>query len=209
MSWLIRGRDLIIGTIKHLPTIFTAGSLLIGSITGIIPILILGLVTAFLALLVFAFQKLTHSVIDKNIPLLNWFSSIGPCPDSREFLISTWASVTSFVIMYLFLNALAIYNKPPVSGASDQLVANRESYMISVMVVLCFLAIILIGYRMNFGCEGKVMGVLSIILGGGVAYGMWSLVDTRMGDIFQVINNMTSVNSSGKTTPVMCVAPQN
>jgi len=207
MSWIIRGRDLIIGTIKYLPTIFIAGSLLIGSMTGIVPILILGLTTAFLGLIVFAFQFIANASIGTNISLLEWFSSIGRCEGSTEILVSTWSSVTSFVLFYLFYNALAIYNQTPANGASEQLIANRQSYMISTMVGLFFVALILLVYRINLGCEGKVMGVLSIALGGGVAYSMWSLVDIKMGDVFQIKNNMVNTSATGQTTPVMCVAP--
>jgi len=56
------------------------------------------------------------------------------------------------------------------------------------------------------------MGLLSLGLGGGTAYGMWNLVslnerDLRMGDIFQIRNNMAGTNLSQQIKPVMCVAP--
>ena len=213
MSWLVRGRELVFGTYDNLPTIFIAGSLLIGSMTGIVPILILGLTTAFLGLLVLAFQIGMRSIVgtesnDFN-PFIKFFSSTGPCSlnkkGSVELLVSSWASITTYVIVYLFLNALANYTKPSKNDAANQLVANRSSYMISAMVALCIIAIILIASRYMLGCETGQMAILSIALGGGVAYGMWNLVDIKMGDVFQIINNM-AINSTGeKTTPVMCI----
>lgn len=213
MSWLLRGRELVFGTYDNLPTIFIVGSLLIGSMTGIVPILILGLATAFLGLLVFAFQLIMRGMSgsEKN-RLIEVFSSNGPCSlnkqGSTELLVSSWISITSFVLAYLFLNAFANYSKPPVGGANDQLVANRASYMISAMVAICIIAIILGVSRSMIGCEplNKPMPYLSLALGIGVAYGMWNLVDIKMGDVFQIVNNMANVTSTGETTtPVMCV----
>jgi hypothetical protein len=208
MSWLLRGRDLIFGTYTNLPTIFIAGSLLIGSMTGIIPILVLGLVTSFVGLVVFVYQTGAKGFIESlNIPsVTNTLKSKGPCEGSTEYIITTWSTITSFVISYLFLNALANYQKPPVPRATEQLVANRASYMISAMVSLVLVAVLLIAIRMNLGCEGKLTGPLSMAVGASLAFGMWNLVDLRMGDVFQIEINKTSASSTGKTTPVLCVA---
>jgi hypothetical protein len=208
MSWLLRGRDLIFGTYTNLPTIFIAGSLLIGSMTGIIPILVLGLVTSFVGLIIFLYQTSARAFIESlNIlSVTNTLRSKGPCEGSPEYIITTWSTITSFVISYIFLNALANYQKPPVAKANEQLVANRASYMISAMVSLVFVAVLLIAIRMNLGCEGWILGPLSMIVGGTLAFGIWNLVDLRMGDVFQIEINKTSSSSTGKTTPVVCVA---
>jgi len=210
MSWLLRGRELVFGTYDNLPTIFIVGSLLLGSMTGIVPILVLGLATAFLGLLVFAFQLAMRGMFGDTTPLSVWFSSSGPCSlnkrGSIEVLVSSWVSITSFVLTYLFLNALANYTKPPPDGANDHLVANRASYMISAMMAMVIVAIILGTSRYMLGCEPIIMTLLSLSLGVGVAYGMWNLVDIKMGDVFQIVNNMAYINSSGgATTPVLCV----
>lgn len=207
MSWLLRGRDLVFGSYNHLPNILIMGSLLIGSITGIIPILILGLAAAFLGLLVYGSQIIIRKIIGDKSQLLNWFSSSGRCnldkPGSFEYLVSMWVSITFFALTYLFLNAFAIFNQPPTDGASDQLIANRASYMISVMFALCIVAIILGVSRYMLGCETVAMTIVSILLGGSIAYITWNLADIRMGDVFQIKNNMTQTNTS---KPVMCVA---
>jgi hypothetical protein len=211
MSWILRGRELVFGTYNNLPTIFMVGSLLIGSMTGIVPILVLGLVTAFLGLIVFAFQLIMRGIVGTEPNgFLKFFSSTGPCSlnkqGSIEVLVSSWMSITSFVLAYLFLNALANYTKIPPSGANEQLVANRASYMISAMVAICIIAIILGVSRYILGCETYLMTALSLTLGIGVAYGMWNLVDLKLGDVFQIVNNMANVGSTGEaTTPVLCV----
>jgi hypothetical protein len=176
--------------------------------TGIIPILVLGLVTSFVAIVVFLYQMGARSFIESiNIPsVTKTLRSIGPCEGKNEYIITTWSSITSFVITYIFLNALANYQKPAVDRANEQLVANRASYMISVMVSLVIVAIILMGLRMNLGCEQWWMGILSVAVGGSLASGMWNLVDLRMGDVFQIELNKTSSSTTGKTTPVVCVA---
>ena len=208
MSWLLRGRDLIFGTYTNLPTIFIVGSLLIGSMTGIIPILVLGLVSSFVGIVVFLYQIGAKSFIESiNIPsVTKTLRSIAPCEGKNEYIITTWSSITSFVIAYIFLNALANYQKPAVDKANEQLVANRASYMISAMVSLVFVALILVAIRMNLGCEQWWMGILSVSVGVSFAFGMWNLVDLRMGDVFQIELNKTSSGPIGKTTPVVCVA---
>lgn len=208
MSWLLRGRDLVFGTYTNLPTIFIVGSLLIGSMTGIIPILVLGLVSSFVGIVVFLYQIGAKSFIESiNIPsVTKTLRSKGPCEGKNEYIITTWSSITSFVIAYIFLNALANYQKPAVDKANEQLVANRASYMISVMISLVSVAVLLIAIRMNLGCEGWITGPLSMAVGASLAFGMWNLVDLRMGDVFQIELNKTSSGPIGKTTPVVCVA---
>jgi hypothetical protein len=211
MSWLLRGRDLVYGSYNNLPNILIIGSLLIGSISGIIPILILGLASAFLGLIVYGSQFIMRRIIGDKSDLLKWLSSAERCnlnkAGSYEILVSTWVSITFFALTYLFLNALAIFNETPTAGANDQLIANRSSYMISAMFALCIIAIILGVSRYMLGCETIAMTFVSLVLGGGVAYGMWNLADIRMVDVYQIKNNMTNLNNlqDGKPTPVLCV----
>jgi len=210
MSWILRGRELLLGAYSYLPNIFIVGSLLVGATTGIIPILILGLVTAFLGVIIFGFQTIMGSIL-RGSSLYRYFSSMGPASTS-EVLISSWASITTFVFVYLFLNTLAVYQLPAPTGADPQLVANRQAYMISIMISLCIVGLILFVSRFYIGYETIIMGLLSLGLGGGTAYGMWNLVslnerDLRMGDIFQIRNNMAGTNLSQQIKPVMCVAP--
>jgi hypothetical protein len=130
--------------------------------------------------------------------------------NSNELFVSSWASITTFVVTYIFLNALSVFQLPSVGGADEDLIANRQSYMASVMISISIIGLLLLAVRMKMGCETYFMGISSIILGGGVGTALWNLVsvggkDIRMGDLFQVRNNMTGVNSSGVTTPIMCV----
>jgi len=219
MSWILRGRDLLFGAYNHIPHIFIVGSLLLGAVTGILPVLILGLVTAFLGVIVLGFQTVLKGLFGNDLTALRLLSSALPCnagkPDSYEFLISSWGTITTFVLTYIFLNALAVYNYTSVAGADLTLVANRESYMVSTMLGVLLTAILLLGIRMKIGCESYVMGICSIILGVGVAFGMWNLVtpttngakDLRMGDVFQIRNNMITTASQGNITPIVCLPP--
>ena len=215
MSWLLRGRELLLGAYDYLPNIFIVGSLLVGATTGIVPLLILGLVTTFLGVIIFGFQTLMRGMTG-GTSVFKYFSSTGPCSLSKlgsiEVLVSSWASITSFIITYLFLNALAVYQLPAPTGADPQLVANRQAYMISIMVSVLIIGLILLASRIKLGCETILMGVLSVVLGTGVASAMWNLVtlggkDLRMGDVFQVRNNMANTGLSKEINPVMCVAP--
>jgi hypothetical protein len=216
MSWLLRGRELLLGAYDYLPNIFIMGSLLVGATTGIVPLLILGLVTAFLGVIIYGFQSAVGMILNGS-SLYKFFSSVGPCNlnkiGSMELLVSSWASITTFIIVYLFLNALSVYQLPAPNDADPRLVANRQAYMLSIMVSLSIVGLILLGSRIALGCETKLMGLLSLVLGAGVASAMWNLVslggkDIRMGDVFQVRNNMANTGLSKEINPVMCVAPQ-
>jgi hypothetical protein len=215
MSWILRGRELIFGAYENLPNLFIGGSLLLGAITGIIPILILGLVTSFVGILIYGFQLLMHNFLGNDPLALALVSSKIPCrkgESSNELFVTSWASVTTFIVTYIFLNALSIYQLPAVGGANEDLIANRQSYMASVMFAIALIGLILLVTRMKMGCETYFMGIVSIIVGAGAGTGLWNLVsvggkDVRMGDLFQVRNNMTGIQSSGVTTPVMCIKP--
>jgi len=219
MSWILRGRELLFGAYNHIPHIFIVGSLLVGAFTGIIPILILGLVTAFLGVIVLGFQTVLKGLFGQDLTALRVLSSTLPCtagqPNSYEFLISSWGTITTFVLTYIFLNALAVYNYTSVAGADLTLVANRESYMVSTMIGVLLTGLLLLGIRMKIGCESYVMGICSLILGVGVAFGMWNLVtptiggvqDIRMGDLFQIRNNIVTTASKGDITPIVCLSP--
>jgi hypothetical protein len=202
MSWLLRGRELILGAYEYLPNLFISGSLLLGAITGVVPILILGLSTSFLGVLVLGVQQIVKNYIGGNSLLGN----------SKETLLSMWVSVASFVITYIFLNAYNVYILPPVAGANDELLGNRQSYMVSVMLALFVVGSLLFISRYQLGNETYVMGAGSMILGIGIGTAMWSLVsqagrDIRMGDIFQVRNNMIQSSTVGNVTPIMCIPP--
>jgi len=209
MSWLLRGRELIFGAYKHLPTLFIVGSLLVGSITGIVPILILGLVCSFLGLIVYGFQSIMRNLFTNNASVLALLSSQNQ-DMPKEILLSMWVTMTTFIVIYIFSNALAVFLLPPVANADDERYSNRRSYMMSVMISVLIVGLILLLSRMtNLGNETYIMGISSLILGTGIGFAMWNLVsvggkDLRIGDIFQVRNNMTSISTSGVTTPIMC-----
>ena len=219
MSWILRGRELLFGAYNHIPHIFIVGSLLVGSITGIIPVLILGLVTSFLGVIILGLQTVLKGLFGNDLTALRLLTSTVPCnagkPDSYEFLVSTWGTITTFVLTYIFLNAIAVYNYISVPGADLTLVANRESYMVSTMLGVVLTGILLLGIRMKIGCESWVMGICSIIVGGGLAFGMWNMVtpttggvqDIRMGDLFQIRNNVVTSISKGDITPIVCLPP--
>jgi len=221
MSWLLRGRELILGAYSHLPNIFIMGSLLVGAITGIVPILILGLVSSFLGVLIYIIQLLMNDTFKDLKSSLGIFKQIYPATlDSSnklgppEVLISSWSTMASFIIAYLFFNALYVYSYKNPNVRDENLIANRQAYMMSIMIALSIISIIFITTRISIGFETFIMGPLSVFFGVGMAWALWNLVtlngkDLRMGDVFQVRVNMIANNPSGGVTPIACVPPEN
>jgi len=129
-------------------------------------------------------------------------------------LVSSWSTMASFIIAYLFFNAMYVYSYKNANIRDDNLIANRQAYMMSIMIALSIISVIFIATRISIGFETFIIGPLSVFFGVGMAWALWNLVtlggkDLRMGDVFQVRVNMIANNPSEAITPIACVPPDN
>jgi hypothetical protein len=213
MSWIVRGRELLMNSYKHLPTLFVGGTLMMGGLTGIVPFLILGTFTTA----VYLFFNTLNIFMNSMLPTSNsgsmyysFKSESGP----PELFLNQWLTLSVFVVTYLFCNILSVYNYTTNSAMDESLIANRHAYAISCMVALSVFTLLLLISKGMLDKLPLLMWILSLGAGGGIGYALWNLVsnsgtDLRIGDVFQIRNNMPAVGytTGAMTTPVVCKAP--
>lgn len=213
MSWIVRGRELLMNTYKHLPTLFMGGSLMLGGLTGIVPFLILGLFTTILYLGLKGLNTFMNSMLGTPNSTYAYFS-FKPESGPNELFLNQWLTLSVFVITYLFSNILSVYNYATNSVTDESLIANRQAYAISCMTALVVFTIFLFISKGMLDKLPALMWILSLGAGGGIGYAMWNLVssrgtDLRVGDVFQIRNNLAPSGyvQGAMTTPVVCKAP--
>jgi len=115
---------------------------------------------------------------------------------------------TVFFFTYVFLNALALYRLPADPDASDWMVTNRKTKLITILAVLCivFAGIVYIRY-VTTGVE-SVLGILVAISLFIPAAWAWYTFATRCGlkhgDMFGIVNQIIP-KSINDDVPITCV----
>jgi len=195
----------------NLPTLIVAGTLSLGGVTGILPLIIFGLCCAMLWGSAYAVQRFFGGLfgLEHDKLILSRLSSV----ESNELIISKWIILLIFLYTYIMMNAIAIYNLPIKSEKeNEQLIQNRQAYMISCMIAVTLIVLVLLIMRRNIGNEKWWMWLYSLGIGGFAGWGIWNLVtqggnDLRWGDLFQIRLNLappfTATDPSGQTT-VLC-----
>lgn len=130
---------------------------------------------------------------------------------------SEWMAMMSFFIGYVICNSLQLYNNDVTNSAvisspdapDTQVKKNkRKSQSMFALVSIAIFALIIIGFRMNTGCE-KGLGVLLTGAGFGAAGYYWyqllsEVGQGRLSDIFGITNRLLAP-SAIKNGPIACV----
>ena len=216
-------REFILGAYHDLPNVLVVGSLLIGALTGYMPLLWLALGLLALNLPVTYLAQFALSYFFEGNEYLS-VKSGGQCGSSRyrnsmsnsenppilDFIAPTyWMSASIFFAVFTGYNALRILFKTSAKGATQQQINMRRAYCFSVLlisVIFFFIA----GSRVLSGCETIVGGALGALVGGGLAIGYWHTLDVcgsgLVPDILQIVAN-SAPSTSGPITPVICAKP--
>jgi hypothetical protein len=210
MSWLIRARTLLLGIYTELPTLLVAGTLLLGGITGLLPMIIVGLCCALVWITIYGIQFLFKGLfgLEHDKIILTRLSSL----QSNDVVLSKWIGVLMFLSTYVLSNAIAIYNLPASTSDNQQLIDNRKAYMISCMIAVVLICVILFIMRWKASNEKWWMWMFSLGVGGSAGLALWNAVtkngsDLRWGDLFQVRSNLAPASlstSDGSMKPVIC-----
>jgi hypothetical protein len=160
------------------------------------------------ALIVLTAQYLLDKVSGDlfNVPGINVIEmcSILPRTSADKFFLlpSTWIAMTAFFGVYIILNAANIYTTNPSSKPKEAIpVQQRKSMgLISMLASIILLVVLLLG-RYVTGCEfgknpwiGLATYLLSIAVGGGMAFGWWSMLNssgTSNSDIHGIMAGLT------------------
>lgn len=186
---------------------------MLGGTTGIVPFIILGLFTTAVYMFLKGLNVFMNSMLGNPNSTYAYFS-FKPESGPPELFLNQWLTLSIFVITYLVCNILSVYNYSANTGTDETLIANRYAYAISCMVALAVFTLFLLISKGMLDKLPILMWILSLGGGGGIGYAIWNLVsrngtDLRMGDVFQIRNNMPAVGytNGAMTTPVVCKAP--
>ena len=220
-----RVREFLLGAYYDLPNVLVTGSLLIGALSGYMPLLWLSLGLIILDLPVtYGLQLAMNYVINRWFPGNTYFSVSsercgappfipvvgGPPPPIIDFMAPTyWMTATIFFAVFTGYNASQILFKASAKGATQQQINMRRAYCFAVLLIAVIFGGIA-GTRILSGCETLAGGALGAIVGGVLAVIYWHVLDVcgsgLVPDILQIVAN-SAPGTSGPITPVICTKP--
>lgn len=218
---LVQAREFLLGAYHDLPNVLMMGSLILGGMSGYLPLIWLGIglianagiIQVVQSILAILFEKSDYEsmiVTDNAFACSIFNQGMVPGAVSKLFVApSHWLGGSAFFVVFSIYNAIRIALRKPVPGASERMVNVRRAFSMSVMVIGIFFMALILGRGLS-GCETWLGGGLGILIGGGVAVGYWHLLAAcnggRVPDVLQVVNALPPTGDDEKV-PVMCTPP--
>jgi hypothetical protein len=200
--------QLLSGVLRYFPNVILMTLLVGGILLAKLSWIWIAAGGIVVALIVLTAQFLLGKVSGElfNVPGINVIEmcSILPRTSADKFYLlpSIWIAMTSFFGIYIILNAANIYTTNPNAKSKDALPVQQRKGMglISMLAAIILLVVLLLG-RYVTGCEfgkspwiGLATYLLSIGVGGGMAFGWWQMLTasgTSNSDIHGVMLGLT------------------
>jgi hypothetical protein len=214
---VVRLRQFLLGLYHDLPNVLFVGSLVLGSITGYLPLVWVSMGLIMNAFAVGSLQQLFALLTDKDSPWDQIFTAKGAAcdiiPGSKSggdmsiIAPSYWLSSALFFASFVIYNSIQVAMMPVAEGASKEKADIRHAFTLTTIVIgsVFFLLVLLRGYS---GCESYLGGALGAIIGIGLSIGFWHLLNVcgagMVPDVLQVVNSMAPPGED--TVPVVCAA---
>lgn len=209
-------RNFLLGSYHDLPNVLFMGSLILGSITGYLPLVWValglivngGFIAAFQGLLRLLFPTWSQVSIPAGMGTCSIIqpSSVGRSDDIMTVAPSHWLAATVFFAVFSIYNSLQVAIRDPKNGVDSTKVQTRRAVSMSAMVVgiVFFVLVLARGFT---GCETWLGSILGVLLGGGIAVGYWHFLDAcgtgTIPDILQIVGGSAPA-ASEKETPIVC-----
>jgi uncharacterized membrane protein YecN with MAPEG domain len=208
-------RKFLLASYHDLPNVLFVGSLVIGLVSGYLPLVWASAGLAMNWVVTIMFQMLAMLVgqyypgfVTKTLPRSCSVAGI----ESKDRLVvpSLWMSSSAFFAMFTIYNSIRVTMRKSKAAVDEKLVSARRAFSISTFFVgIIFL--LLIFARMFTECDTWLGGGLGVLVGAGVAIGFWHLVDCsgsgKIPDLLQVVGSMAP-DKVATETPLMCVPPK-
>ncbi len=220
VPWTIRGRELVYNGFQDLPSILIVGALLIGGMSGSVPLILMGL-GGLGASSLYLFLQNVLSSLGASFFRVPYNSAcvphkiIGYYDIKNKGLVdettSTWLFTVCYFIGYLFYNAIEIIRLDPTTKDDIDKVNSRKAQGISVMIALLIMLFIIIVYRVKSKCETILSTLLGVVLGLGLGIGFFAMFvsnDLRIGDVLQIKQGMEPMNSLKSVKPIVCTSSE-
>lgn len=221
---LAPAREFLLSSYHDLPNVLMMGSLILGGMSGYLPLIWLGLGLIANAGVIQVFQSILSILFDKS-DYESYISTTGnafacniytqgmtPNAASQKLFVapSHWLGGSTFFVVFSIYNAIRVALRKPVPGASERMVNVRRAFSMSVLVIGLFFMALVLGRGLS-GCETWLGGTLGVVIGAGVAIGYWHLLAAcnggRVPDVLQVVNSLPPAGGDSASVPVICTAP--
>lgn len=216
-------RKFLLASYHDLPNILFVGSLVLGLVSGYLPLLwaSAGLAMNWVVTILFQMVAVLLAQYQPNWGLSKQPSrscSVGiPYGTAKQVETkstiatpSLWMSTSAFFAMFTIYNSIRVTMREPNQKVDGKLVSARRAFSVSTFIVGIFF-LLLVFARMFTECETWVGGISGVLVGAGVAIGFWHLVDCsgsgKIPDLLQVVGSMAPDHVATQT-PLMCVPPK-
>lgn len=218
---LIRIRQFLLGTYHDLPNILFVGSLILGSITGYLPLVWVSVGLIFNAFNVAVLQGLLGIIFPTwdQVHVTGNSAACGilfpgerprPGADALSHIVapSYWLASAIFFATFSIYNSIRVGLLPQVKGGNQGKVDTRRAFTLTTFIigVVFFILTLCRGFG---GCETYLGAGLGIIVGMGGAVAFWHFLDAcgtaMIPDVLQVVNSMPPPGQANEI-PVVCAA---
>jgi len=216
---LARAREFLLGLYHDLPNVLFIGSLILGSITGYLPLVWVslgllingGIIAATQGLLALLTPTWAQVFVNADSPTCDILSTARPGGGDGTTVVapSHWLGAAVFFAVFSIYNSVRVGIRPATQGAKSEKVDIRRAFSLSVLVigVVFFGMVLLRGFS---GCETWLGGILGIVFGAGIAIGYWHALDAcgtgMIPDLLQVVASLPPPGS-GSNVPIVCTPP--
>ena len=219
---ILGARTFLLGAYHDLPNVLFIGSLILGSITGYLPLIWMAVGLLFNATGVFLFQLIFKLLIHPDwikqyfvSAKYSWACDVygrvsSPRgPTTGMTVPSFWMAGTAFFAVFAIYNSIKLAMRPSAKGVAEEKVDNRKAFSYTTLTVgIAFLLLVLA--RGFTGCETWQGGILGLAVGGGLALAWYHILDAcgtgAIPDLLQAVNSLAP-EGSGVETPVVCTPP--
>jgi len=227
---LIRIREFLLGTYHDLPNILFVGSLILGSITGYLPLVWVSVGLIFNGFNVAVLQAILGLIFDKDSPANSQIfmngnsaacgilfpgddSPVGkpdPLNKSGTHIVapSYWLASAIFFATFSIYNSIRVGFLPNVKGANQDKADARRAFTLTTFIIgiVFFVLTLCRGFS---GCETYFGSITGILVGMGGAVAFWHFLDVcgtaMVPDVLQVVNSMPPPGKNNEI-PVVCAA---
>jgi hypothetical protein len=217
---LAPAREFLLGAYHDLPNVLMMGSLILGGMSGYLPLIWLGLGLIANAGVIQGFQALVWFLLkDSDNESLISTDNAYACSiynqglgasDKLYVTPSHWLGGSAFFTVFTIYNAIRVALRKPIAGASERMVNVRRAFSMSVLIISLFFLALVFGRGLS-GCETWVGGISGVLIGGAFAITFWHILAAcnggRVPDVLQVINALPPMGNGESKVPVVCTAP--
>lgn len=214
---LLATRNFLLGAYHDLPNVLFMGSLVLGSITGYLPLVWVAFGLIINGGIIALLQGLFNLLLDPEHPhdQVKLPAGMGSCsvlhtelyPSATEMMTvapSHWLAAAAFFSVFSIFNSLQVAIRPAKEGADMKKVSARRAVSASALIIgVVFFALVLA--RGFTGCETWLGSILGVLFGSGIAIGYWYFLDAcgsgTIPDILQIVSSSAPAANKG---PMVC-----